>query len=559
MGFSTPSLRGLCKVVSLYQLRSVVIDVKGKNISSRQRMMAMSVSEESGNQGSSARAGIHSYHSLGDPRNFDLKRVLVLSKISHYDFEKLLNPHMTDDELHENLKRRGTNVDGLQLRHNIHRDCTNLVVEAFRKRGVDTRVVDRFSYNQTAISWADLVVSTGGDGTFLLAASKIQDCNKPLVGVNSEPSKSEGHLCLPKKYRVKIAQAVDKIIRGKFQWMFRKRIRVTVSGKDVNSPPIELHAQRLNCYELRFFEDLPYCLEPMKLDELDLKTDEDVRVLPVLALNEVFIGESLSARVSYCELSIDDGQWFKQKSSGFIFSTGSGSTSWTFNISKLNQQTVKSLLKIISEEAKLDVDAESLQTNHELIERITARFNNGLILTPDQPHIVYTIRDPISPGVLPSSSDIKPRDLAAKVLVKSRCMDASLVIDGGLSFKFNNGTKARLELLDHDALRTMVLDESSEDLNDEITDNSKMENRQHCVCQGSEHHGITLKDLKLGEACLILDASEAPISEKMSFLSQSQECEGLSFWPERLLPFEIQCYAMRSDCFCRGSGEHLPP
>jgi NAD+ kinase len=83
-----------------------------------------------------------------------------------------------------------------------------------------------------------------------------------------------------------------------------------------------------------------------------------------------------------------------------------------------------------------------------------------LLFVADQPHIVYTIRDPISPGVLPSSSDIKPRDLAKKVLVKSRCTDASLVIDGGLSFKFNNGTMARLELLDHDALRTIVLDES---------------------------------------------------------------------------------------------------
>jgi hypothetical protein len=73
--------------------------------------------------------------------------------------------------------------------------------------------------------------------------------------------------------------------------MYRKRIRVTLSGKDVHTPPIELHAQRLNCYELRFFEDLPYCLEPVKSD---LETDcqlsdygEDVRVLPVLSLNEV--------------------------------------------------------------------------------------------------------------------------------------------------------------------------------------------------------------------------------------------------------------------------------
>ena len=105
-------------------------------------------------------------------------------------------------------------------------------------------------------------------------------------------------------------------------------------------------------------------------------------------MHQVFIGESLSARVSYCELSIDDQPWFKQKCSGFIFSTGSGSTSWTFNISKLNQQTVKSLLELISEEAKLDIrrepNSKPLEEDDELVERITARFNNGLILTPGE-------------------------------------------------------------------------------------------------------------------------------------------------------------------------------
>jgi NAD+ kinase len=226
------------------------------------------------------------------PSSLDMKRVLVLSKISRYDFEKLLNPHLNESELADNLKARGTNIDGLRLRHNVHKECTNLVVHAFQSRGIETRVVDRFSYNQAAISWADLVVSTGGDGTFLLAASKILDSTKPLIGVNSEPAKSEGHLCLPKKYRSRVGEAVDKILQGQFEWMFRKRIRITLSGKDVNSPPIELHAQRLNCYELRFFEDLPHCLDGKKLDEVEFN-NEPTRILPVLALNEVrFVSSS---------------------------------------------------------------------------------------------------------------------------------------------------------------------------------------------------------------------------------------------------------------------------
>ncbi len=38
-----------------------------------------------------------------------------------------------------------------------------------------------------------------------------------------------------------------------------------------------------------------------------------------------------------------------------------------------------------------------------------------------------------------------------------RCFDACLVIDGSLSFKFNDGMRAVIEIKDEDALRTMQL------------------------------------------------------------------------------------------------------
>ena len=43
------------------------------------------------------------------------------------------------------------------------------------------------------------------------------------------------------------------------------------------------------------------------------------RVLPILALNEVFVGESLSSRVSYLEIRHDDDPHFvKTRNSGEI-------------------------------------------------------------------------------------------------------------------------------------------------------------------------------------------------------------------------------------------------
>lgn len=52
----------------------------------------------------------------------------------------------------------------------------------------------------------------GGDGTFLLAASRIPNRSKAVVGFNSDPSRSEGHLCLPKKYSDNVELALDKLL-----------------------------------------------------------------------------------------------------------------------------------------------------------------------------------------------------------------------------------------------------------------------------------------------------------------------------------------------------------
>lgn len=53
------------------------------------------------------------------------------------------------------------------------------------------------------------------------------------------------------------------------------------------------------------------------------------RILPYLALNEVFIGETLSARVSHLHLKIDKENIVnKTKCSGLCVSTGTGSSSW---------------------------------------------------------------------------------------------------------------------------------------------------------------------------------------------------------------------------------------
>lgn len=87
-----------------------------------------------------------------------------------------------------------------------------------------------------------------------------------------------------------------------------------------------------------------------------------------------------------------------------------------------------------------------------LIERVTTNFNNSLIFDPSKCLMAYTIRDPV---VFGTDFNSKPRGFAKRIEVKSRMFDACLVIDGGLSFVFNDGATAVFEIFDEDALRTV--------------------------------------------------------------------------------------------------------
>lgn len=49
-------------------------------------------------------------------------------------------------------------------------------------------------------------------------------------------------------------------------------------------------------------------------------------------------------------------------------------------------------------------------------------------------------------------------DLFSRIEICSRMWDACLVVDGGSSFKFNDGAVATLEIKEEDALKTVVFD-----------------------------------------------------------------------------------------------------
>lgn len=377
---------------------------------------------------------------------FRPSRVAVVAKTTRYEFEQQRYRYagLSEDDLRQLLALKGSNYAGLLERHRIHTKNVEHVVDSLRNERIEVRLVKRREYNEETVRWADAVISAGGDGTMLLAASKVFDKFKPVIGVNTDPERSEGHLCLPVRYTHSFPEALQKLYRGEFRWQWRQRIRLYLEGTGINPVPVDLHEQQLSQEQ----HSRAHINERFQDQRSDVSGPH---LLPVRALNEVFIGESLSSRASYYEISVDDGPWEKQKSSGLNVCTGTGSKAWSYNINKVANQAVEEILNIAKKHGSLNTPL-----NTELIQKVTNDYNDSLLYSPEEPKMFFSIREPIVNRVFSSS---RQRGFSSKVCVRSRCWDACMVVDGGTSFEFNDGAIASILIDTEDALCTVLLEE----------------------------------------------------------------------------------------------------
>ncbi|XP_059905935.1 NAD kinase 2, mitochondrial isoform X2 [Gadus macrocephalus] len=381
---------------------------------------------------------------------FRPSKVAVVTKTTRCEFEqqRYRFAGLSEVDLKQLLAMKGSSYSGLLERHTIHTRNVEHIVKSLEKEGIEVRVVRRGEYDEEVVRWADAIISAGGDGTMLLVASKVFSKDKPILGVNTDPERSEGHLCLPVRYTHAFPEALERLQRGDFRWQWRQRIRLHLEGTGINPTPVDLHEQQLSLEQHHMAHRIT-TLERRRESGAQDDSFSEPNLLPVRSLNEIFIGESLSSRASYYEISVDDGPWEKQKSSGLSICTGTGSKAWSYNINKLVEQSVEDLLKIGKSQTGLDIPLDP-----GFIEKVTEEYNQSLVFSPEDKRLFFSIREPIVNRVF---SSIRPRGFAKKVCVRSRCWDACMVVDGGTSFEFNDGAIATISMSDDDQLRTVVL------------------------------------------------------------------------------------------------------
>jgi NAD+ kinase len=199
------------------------------------------------------------------------RRVLVVYKKDAY--RQYIQEHQ-DPHLLRLLKRRHADALDMQRAHAVHEAALEAVVHALRRMPVTFDLAYRADLKVTRRY--DLVVSVGGDGTFLQAARSLG--RTPMLGVNSDPQRSEA------VYSAATAATFERLCRR------------ALAGR---LPEVRLYRLRLQL---------------------------NGRVVPPRALNDVLLVHDDPATMSRYRLRIGAREE-QQKSSGLWVSTAAGSSS----------------------------------------------------------------------------------------------------------------------------------------------------------------------------------------------------------------------------------------
>ena len=140
-------------------------------------------------------------------------------------------------------------------------------------------------------------------------AGIIDNTDTPMLGINTDPTRSIGFLCNNKIYNdtkeKQIERIFDNLDKENFEYFYRQRLNFSIenplTGETTNK----------------------------------------------LVLNEIFAAEKDTGKTSIYRLFVDHEDLGKFKSSGIIISTGTGSSGWLFSARRITQSDVRTILNYL--------------------------------------------------------------------------------------------------------------------------------------------------------------------------------------------------------------------
>jgi len=157
----------------------------------------------------------------------NFKNIIIISKQSAYKL------YFMDNNVSRGRKFSGImkkNRARFKKAHDAHYETLAIISKYFKENGINYVIANRGSHYD--LKPYDLIISVGGDGTFLEAARRIK--KQLLIGINSAPGISVGRFCLPTT--ASIVYSLKKIIFGKFSIGKLHRLDYRIN----NQPKVEV-------------------------------------------------------------------------------------------------------------------------------------------------------------------------------------------------------------------------------------------------------------------------------------------------------------------------------
>lgn len=154
--------------------------------------------------------------------NNKFKKILLLYKRSAYRIYFLegrgLSKKVSDPRLKQEMKY-------FQEIHEEHYRSLHGIIKVLMESGV--RFDEAYRGKNLDYKKYDLIITVGGDGTFLEASRNVT--NQAVLGVNSVPHHSVGNFCLTDLFG--FSKVVEKIKNGKYKIEDLRRVRVQIDGQ----------------------------------------------------------------------------------------------------------------------------------------------------------------------------------------------------------------------------------------------------------------------------------------------------------------------------------------
>ncbi len=162
-----------------------------------------------------------------DPKKLN---IILAYKDSRLHTYTKVRPHQNIKDL---LKQEDISVDQLQKAHDAHLNTLKQVENTLKNFGCDYKKAYRGRLAGADLS-NSLIITVGGDGTLLEASHQVKD--SVILGVNSDPGRSTGSLCIANKHSFEdfLSLFLDETLKPEFI----PRLSLTLDGQRLPIPAL---------------------------------------------------------------------------------------------------------------------------------------------------------------------------------------------------------------------------------------------------------------------------------------------------------------------------------